>query len=43
MRTASIEVAKYGTGQTIVLDGGQTLPESLDALAQAYPAVVAAQ
>jgi 3-oxoacyl-[acyl-carrier protein] reductase len=27
--------AGYITGQTIVVDGGQTLPESLDALAQA--------
>jgi 3-oxoacyl-[acyl-carrier protein] reductase len=27
--------ASYVTGQTIVVDGGQTLPESLDALAQA--------
>jgi 3-oxoacyl-[acyl-carrier protein] reductase len=26
--------AGYITGQTIVVDGGQTLPESLDALAQ---------
>ena len=25
--------AEYITGQTIVVDGGQTLPESLDALA----------
>jgi 3-oxoacyl-[acyl-carrier protein] reductase len=35
--------AGYITGQTIVVDGGQTLPESLDALAQAYPAVTAAK
>ena len=27
--------AAYVTGQTIIVDGGQTLPESLDALAQA--------
>ena len=27
--------AAYVTGQTIVVDGGQILPESLDALAQA--------
>jgi 3-oxoacyl-[acyl-carrier protein] reductase len=27
--------AGYITGQTIVVDGGQTLPESLEALAQA--------
>jgi len=27
--------ANYITGQTIVVDGGQILPESLDALAQA--------
>jgi len=27
--------ASYITGQTIVVDGGQILPESLDALAQA--------
>ena len=35
--------AGYITGQTIVVDGGQTLPESLDALAQAYPAVAVAK
>ena len=27
--------ASYVTGQTIIVDGGQILPESLDALAQA--------
>jgi 3-oxoacyl-[acyl-carrier protein] reductase len=27
--------AAYLTGQTIIVDGGQILPESLDALAQA--------
>jgi len=27
--------AAYITGQTIIVDGGQILPESLDALAQA--------
>ena len=27
--------AGYVTGQTIIVDGGQILPESLDALAQA--------
>jgi 3-oxoacyl-[acyl-carrier protein] reductase len=35
--------AGYITGQTIVVDGGQTLPESLDALAQAYPALAVAK
>jgi len=35
--------AGYITGQTIVVDGGQTLPESLDALAQAYPVVTVAK
>jgi 3-oxoacyl-[acyl-carrier protein] reductase len=35
--------AGYITGQTIVVDGGQTLPESLDALGQAYPAVTVAK
>jgi 3-oxoacyl-[acyl-carrier protein] reductase len=35
--------AGYIPGQTIVVDGGQTLPESLDALAQAYPALAVAK
>ena len=29
------EQASYITGQTMIVDGGQVLPESLDALAQA--------
>ena len=31
----SSKEAAYITGQTIIIDGGQILPESLDALAQA--------
>jgi len=35
--------AGYITGQTIVVDGGQTLPESLDALSQASSAPTVAK